>query len=145
MKNADMFADLTTTLAEELFLDTEYPWEVLPKIKAFVRELGPLASRGGIRPSGRRGMDSQEREALFRISTSRGPTIIGAESEVRPGAFIRGSVLVGKNCVVGNSTELKKLHPVRPRAGAALQLCRRQHTGELFPYGRRGHLLQCQE
>jgi NDP-sugar pyrophosphorylase family protein len=36
-----------------------------------------------------------------------GPTIIGAGTEVRPGAFIRGSALVGRGCVVGNSTELK--------------------------------------
>ena len=35
------------------------------------------------------------------------PCIIGEGTEVRHCAFIRGSVLVGKNCVVGNSTELK--------------------------------------
>lgn len=35
------------------------------------------------------------------------PCIIGAESEVRHCAFIRGSVLIGENCVVGNSTEVK--------------------------------------
>ena len=28
---------------------------------------------------------------------------------MRPGAFIRGSALVGENCVVGNSTELKNV------------------------------------
>ena len=28
---------------------------------------------------------------------------------MRPGAFIRGNALVGSNCVVGNSTELKNL------------------------------------
>ena len=38
-----------------------------------------------------------------------GPTIIGHNTEVRPGAFIRGNVLVGENCVVGNSTELKNV------------------------------------
>ena len=36
------------------------------------------------------------------------PCIIGADSELRTGAYIRGSVLVGCGCVVGNSTELKK-------------------------------------
>lgn len=36
-----------------------------------------------------------------------GPTIIGEGTEIRPGAFIRGSVITGKDCVVGNSTELK--------------------------------------
>ena len=37
------------------------------------------------------------------------PCIIGAETEVRHCAFIRGSALVGKNCVVGNSVELKNV------------------------------------
>ena len=37
------------------------------------------------------------------------PCIIGAESEVRHCAFIRGSALVGENCVVGNSAELKNV------------------------------------
>ena len=36
-----------------------------------------------------------------------GPCIIGHKTEVRPGAFIRGSALIGDNCVIGNSTELK--------------------------------------
>ncbi|MBQ2284933.1 MAG: UDP-N-acetylglucosamine pyrophosphorylase, partial [Clostridia bacterium] len=35
------------------------------------------------------------------------PAIIGEGTEVRPGAFIRGSVITGANCVIGNSSELK--------------------------------------
>ena len=35
--------------------------------------------------------------------------IIGANTEVRHCAFIRGSALVGENCVVGNSVELKNV------------------------------------
>ena len=38
-----------------------------------------------------------------------GPAIIGAGTEVRHGAFIRGKALVGENCVVGNSVELKNV------------------------------------
>ena len=37
------------------------------------------------------------------------PCIIGAETEVRHCAFIRGSALIGEHCVVGNSTELKNV------------------------------------
>jgi NDP-sugar pyrophosphorylase family protein len=36
-----------------------------------------------------------------------GPTWIGAHTEIRPGAFIRGSVIVGENCVLGNACEFK--------------------------------------
>ena len=37
------------------------------------------------------------------------PCIIGARTEVRHCAFIRGSALVGEDCVVGNSCELKNV------------------------------------
>ena len=35
------------------------------------------------------------------------PCIIGADTEVRHCAFIRGSALIGSGCVVGNSVEVK--------------------------------------
>ena len=106
MKNTDLFSDLSATLAASLFEETEYPWEVLPRIKDFVLALGPR-------------LDGSEYERVadqvwihrsckvYDTAVILGPTIIGAETEVRPSAFIRGSVLVGRNCVVGNSTELK--------------------------------------
>ncbi len=37
----------------------------------------------------------------------KGPTIIGAQTEVRQGAYIRGKCLVGAGCVVGHTTEMK--------------------------------------
>jgi len=37
------------------------------------------------------------------------PCIIGPNTEVRHGAFIRSSALVGADCVVGNSVELKNV------------------------------------
>ena len=37
------------------------------------------------------------------------PCIIGAETEVRHCAFIRGAALVGEKCVIGNSVELKNV------------------------------------
>ncbi len=36
-----------------------------------------------------------------------GPAIIEDDVEIRPGAYIRGDVYIGKGCVIGNSTELK--------------------------------------
>ena len=106
MKNQDMFSDLSATLAAELFTETTYPWEVLPKIKAFVRALGPTLSLDEYdHPDDEVWIHKSAK--LYPNVTIIGPTVIGAETEIRPGAFIRGSVLVGKGCVVGNSTELK--------------------------------------
>lgn len=106
MKNSDMFENLSMTLAADLFIETEYPWEVLTKIKAFVRELGEKLDPAEY--------DHPKEDVWIHKSVKLypnvyidGPTVICAETEVRPGAFIRGSVLVGRNCVVGNSTELK--------------------------------------
>ena len=38
-----------------------------------------------------------------------GPLIIDEEAEIRHCAFVRGSAIVGKGAVVGNSTELKNV------------------------------------
>ena len=101
-----MFADLSATMAQELFLETTYPWEALPKIQDFVRALGPtLSPEEYDRPDEEVWVHKSAK--LYPYVTILGPTIIGAGTEVRPGAFIRGSVLVGSHCVVGNSTELK--------------------------------------
>ncbi|MBO5195989.1 MAG: UDP-N-acetylglucosamine pyrophosphorylase [Clostridia bacterium] len=35
------------------------------------------------------------------------PAIIGKGTEIRPGAFLRGNVITGEGCVIGNSSELK--------------------------------------
>jgi NDP-sugar pyrophosphorylase family protein len=36
-----------------------------------------------------------------------GPAYIGARTDIRPGAFIRGNVIAGEGCVLGNSSEFK--------------------------------------
>ncbi len=106
MKNRDMFEDPAATLAAKLFLETTYPWEVLPLIKAFLRALGPTLDPAEY--------DHPSEEVWVHKSVKRfpnvyidGPAIVCAGTEVRCGAFIRGSALVGRECVVGNSTELK--------------------------------------
>ena len=35
------------------------------------------------------------------------PAIIGHGTEIRPGAYLRGNVITGENCVLGNSSEFK--------------------------------------
>jgi NDP-sugar pyrophosphorylase family protein len=44
---------------------------------------------------------------LHSTATIIGPAWIGAGTEIRPGAFIRGNVIVGDGCVLGNSSEFK--------------------------------------
>ena len=40
-------------------------------------------------------------------ATIQAPAIIGHGTEIRPGAYLRGNVITGENCVLGNSSEIK--------------------------------------
>ena len=44
---------------------------------------------------------------LPHTATIIGPVCIGANTEIRPGAFIRGNVITGEGCVLGNASEFK--------------------------------------
>ena len=98
--------DLTHTLAAPLFVGKRYPWEILPLLKDFIRELGaslPREEYDEIAPE----VWAHKTAKIAPTALIAGPTVIGASTEVRHCAFIRGSALVGENCVVGNSTEVK--------------------------------------
>ncbi len=106
MKNTELFSDLSRTEAARLFTETTYPWEILPRIKAFILELGEtLPADEYDHPQA--DVWIHKTAKVFPSAYIAGPAIIGAETEVRHCAFIRGSALVGKGCVIGNSTELK--------------------------------------
>lgn len=102
---ANMY-DLKETIAAELFEGKTYPWEVLPEIGDFILKLGPTLD-----PSiyEKRGEDIWVAKdvKIYPTATLTGPLIIDEGTEVRPGAFIRGKAIIGKNCVIGNSTEIK--------------------------------------
>ena len=100
--------DLQHTEAVELFAGCTYPWEVLPKIKDFIRKLGAgLSEEEYLHPAEEVWLHKTAK--VFPSAYIAGPCIIGPETEVRHCAFIRGSALIGANCVVGNSTELKNV------------------------------------
>ena len=98
--------DLSKTIAKELFDDVIFPWEVLPNIKEFIIKLGAVLDQNKF--------DNPQENVWIAKTANRydtaylsGPCIIDEGAEVRHCAFIRGSVIIGKNAVFGNSTELK--------------------------------------
>lgn len=106
MLTAPELFDLNHTLAAPLLARFRYPWEALDGLRDFLLALGPslpeaeyahpapdvwIARRASVHPS----------------AVIAGPCIIGPGTEIRPCAFIRGSVLAGEHTVIGNSTELK--------------------------------------
>lgn len=88
------------------FSTSLYPWELLPGISAFILALGPQLSLDLYE---KRGEDIwlARSARIADYATILGPAIIGEGVEIRPGAYIRGNVLVGTGSVVGNSTEIK--------------------------------------
>lgn len=108
LKIKNLFGDLNQTMAKELLESVEYPWEALSKIGDFILQLGAALSEEEYE---KRGEDVwiDKSAKIYPNNYIAGPVIIGANTEVRPGAFIRGNALVGENCVVGNSTELKNV------------------------------------
>ena len=100
--------DLNHTMAADYLSGFTYPWEALAGIKSLIVTLGE-----GLDPEEYREVSPQvwvHRTAKVAPTAFLGaPCIIGAETEVRHCAFIRGSALVGEHCVVGNSVELKNV------------------------------------
>ena len=106
LKTTDLF-DLTHSTAGNYLSQFDYPWQALKGIKDMILALGPQL-----------GEDYTEvspcvwvhRTATVAPSAYVGsPTIIGPGTEVRHCAYVRGPALMGADCVVGNSVELKNV------------------------------------
>lgn len=107
LKNKNLF-NLDETMATKIFEGTEFPWEVLPKIKDFILQLGSTLSPEEYNQVGEDVWIAKS-AVVAPTASINGPCIIGKNTEVRQCAFIRGNAIVGENCVVGNSTELKNV------------------------------------
>ena len=106
MKICELF-DLTKTIAKDYLENFEYPWEALSGIKQTIIDLGNSLSEDYKEISENVWVHKTAKIAPTAFLGA--PCIIGAETEVRHGAFVRGSALVGNGCVVGNSVELKNV------------------------------------
>ena len=104
LKNKDLF-DCKNEYLSKLFGETEYPWEILPKIKDYIKELLEKGIPGYTLLKD--GVLIGENVKIYDYVTIEAPAVIGKGTEIRPGAFLRGNVITGENCVIGNSTEIK--------------------------------------
>ena len=100
--------DLSHTEAKPLMESYTYPWEVLPHIGEFIVKLGESLPKDEYTEVEEH-VWVHKTAKVFASAYLAGPAIIGAETEVRQCAFVRGNALVGKGCVIGNSTELKNV------------------------------------
>ncbi|MBR4073477.1 MAG: UDP-N-acetylglucosamine pyrophosphorylase [Clostridia bacterium] len=99
---------LENTVAAKLFDGVDYPFEVLPKIGEFIKNLGKTLDKNIFEEKGENVWIAKSAKVAPSASIT-GPCIIDENAEIRHCAFIRGNALVGKGAVVGNSTELKNV------------------------------------
>ncbi len=108
MLNIHELLDTEKTIAWQLFEGKNYPWEVLEEIKPFILVLGKSLSEDEF-DHPQDDIWIAKDATVFPSAYIKGPCIIDSGAEVRHCAFIRGNAIVGKNAVVGNSTELKNV------------------------------------
>ena len=98
--------DLNHTIAKTLLQRHTDPWEVLKELKSFILELGAtLPADEYDHPE--EGVWVAKDAKVFPSAYIGAPCIIDHGAEIRHCAFIRGSAIIGKNSVFGNSCEIK--------------------------------------
>lgn len=104
VKTCDLY-ECNVPYLKDLFDSCEYPWQMLPKIKELILSLieTGIEDFTELKPGVLIGKDVK----IAHTATIEAPAIIGHGTEIRPGAYIRGSVITGSGCVMGNSSEFK--------------------------------------
>ena len=104
VKTKDLF-DCDIPHIKDFFDKYTYPWEMLPHIKELIKD---LLNKGipGYKLL-KEDVLVGENVSIAEMATIIGPAIIGSNTEIRPGCFIRGNFICGDNCVLGNSSEFK--------------------------------------
>ena len=105
IKTKELYEHVEYPFLKEEFDKTTYPWELLPRIKEIVKNVLATGLEGYHLLE--EGVLVGENVKIAKTATIEPPAIIGHNTELRPGAFLRGNVIVGDGCVVGNSSELK--------------------------------------
>ncbi len=104
VRTVDLF-ECRRNYLQPVIADSVYPWEIIPKIGNYIRQI----CEGGLEGFTRISETVYIGEGVSIASTAviEGWAVIGGRSTIRPGAYLRGNVITGEGCVIGNSTELK--------------------------------------
>lgn len=105
IKCVDLFNKSDISYIDDFIFSKEYPWELLPLIKDYINKL-LIEGLPGFTLL-KEGVLIGQGVTIADTATIIGPCILGNKVEVRPGAYIRGNVIVGDESVIGNSSELK--------------------------------------
>lgn len=97
--------DCQTPYLRALFDAHTYPWELLTALDGYLAALLSDGIEGFTRLAS--GILVGRDVRIAEGATVLPPTVLGEGCEVRPGAYVRGGVITGRGCVIGNSSELK--------------------------------------
>lgn len=108
MENAKICNNYTLdeTIAKDYLVQFTYPWEALKGISDYIKEVGPTLDKEIFEERGENIWVAKSAK-IAPTACLNGPLIIDEDAEIRHCAFIRGSAIIGKHSVVGNSTEIK--------------------------------------
>ena len=109
LKASDLFEFPESLPFASSFRSEVAPWEWLPEIKralaAFDFPEADITKPSGLHIEG--DVFIHPTVKLPPFGSIQGPAYIGEGCELRPGVYIRGNVIAGKDCVLGNSCEFK--------------------------------------
>lgn len=111
MKASDLFNLPESLPFADFFEPDAPPWEWVSRIKDALEAFDFSSAEGqtefapGVSVSGP--VFIHPTVKFPHVCSIAGPVYIGAGTEIRPGAFIRSQVIVGKGCILGNSCEYK--------------------------------------
>lgn len=104
MKTEEIFVT-NNSIMDEFVRNYEYPYEALPHIKEAIVEVG--SKLGSDYREVSENVWIHKTAKVHPSCTIGAPAIIDEGTELRCGAFVRGSAVIGKNAVLGNSCEIK--------------------------------------
>lgn len=99
--------DLNRSIAGKHICGFTYPWEALPGLREYIHALLVKYSDDERFCMLTCGVLAAKSAKIANSAIILPPAFIDENAEIRTGAYLRGSVIIGKECVVGNSSEVK--------------------------------------
>ncbi|MBR5438628.1 MAG: UDP-N-acetylglucosamine pyrophosphorylase [Clostridia bacterium] len=103
IKTSDLF-NVKTPYLINLFSSYEYAYEIVKNIGDYILKIIPTLTEF---TQLKEGVYIGKNVKIYSGVIIEPPAVIGHGTVLRVGAFIRGNVITGENCVIGNSSELK--------------------------------------
>ena len=126
IKPSDLFEKVPPCVEKHLSC-VEYPWEIIPKIKDIVAsyDLGGYTEITD-------GVYVGKNVKISNLATVVPPAIIGDDTEIRPGAYLRGNVIIGKGRRVAKVDVEDNAHRTTNYSNESATICQNLKSDTIF-------------